>query len=173
MDPWHSPPRLLVGASPPSSVALERRSTTSPPCSIRRPGDTWPSTRTRHDWQALAAWDEDGRFMGDILFVGIIHAYYCNIVIYKYKNNYIYVCRGYVEYMGYGKFSMGPTLIIKKQQKLCGRVRCLVHLLMMSTFCDLKVVLLNCFLWLASVRLEYAILIFLVSFAANPNNIGI
>ena len=63
MDPWHSPPRLLVGASPPSSVALERRSTTSPPCSIRRPGDTWPSTRTRPDWQALAAWDEDGKFM--------------------------------------------------------------------------------------------------------------
>ena len=47
-----------------------------------------------------------------------------------------------MEYMGYGKFSMGPKLIIKKQQKLRGRVRCLVHLLMMSTFCDLKVVLL-------------------------------
>ena len=47
-----------------------------------------------------------------------------------------------MEYMGYGKFSMGPKLIIKKQQKLCGRDRCLVHLLMMSTFCDLKVVVL-------------------------------
>ena len=63
-------------------------------------------------------------------------------IAYSYIYIIIYVCRGYVEYMGYGKFSMGPKLIIKKQQKLRGRVRCLVHLLMMSTFCDLKVVLL-------------------------------
>ena len=58
MDPCYPPPRLLLGTSP-SSIVPARRSTTSPPCSMRRPGATWPSTRTKPDWQALAAWGGD------------------------------------------------------------------------------------------------------------------